>query len=685
MLVELFLLAYILYILVMVAVLMERTSRETLARHTTLHLQIGFILALGMYIYQLVYTQPEIVANGYLIVNQFVTTFKALTLLCSLFILGATKQYMVDRDRSLPEYPLILSFATLFLMFLIGSNHLIVTFFALVGFSLNLYVLVLLDAPSAAAQEAGVKYYYLSTFSSGLVLYGIVLLFMSSGSAQFDEIVQQLGTNKELSSQMLVSGVTFLLIGFFFKLSAFPGHMWAPEVYDGAPNPIMGYFMLPVKVAVLVAVMQLLTVALKPAMVIWQPLVMLAVIGSLLWGCFGALYEKKVKRFLAYASINQMGFLLMGLACGTFEGYRATLLYVVLYAVMSVGFLVVFFNARRTRDKRSAEYLTDFRGLAQTNLRDSWALTVILLSMAGIPPLAGFFGKYYLMLHALEQGLYTMVIVGLITSLVSAYYYLRIIKTLWFETENPLIRAELTGTQTVLLRAVEATLWGLLLFLSPLFSVLSFSSPFIRKVRPLFLLAPVVPSTSFGAIACLAALGVVLLPNPVHSLLCLITAFLATIVLYLSVKAEFLAFIFLIVYVGAIAILFLFVIMLLNVKELTVTASKGRTGAFLVLLPLLLKLFQTLVVGFQQQIFQSQSTFEQLTYYITTQYQDIMLFTTLYAEHALLFILISLILLTAMIGAIVLASTTKNNDVSPTRVLCQTKHYLLPRSIRFIF
>jgi NADH-quinone oxidoreductase subunit N len=685
MLVELFLLAYILYILVMVAVLMERTSRETLARHTTLHLQIGFILALGMYIYQLVYTQPEIVANGYLIVNQFVTTFKALTLLCSLFILGATKQYMVDRDRSLPEYPLILSFATLFLMFLIGSNHLIVTFFALVGFSLNLYVLVLLDAPSAAAQEAGVKYYYLSTFSSGLVLYGIVLLFMSSGSAQFDEIVQQLGTNKELSSQMLVSGVTFLLIGFFFKLSAFPGHMWAPEVYDGAPNPIMGYFMLPVKVAVLVAVMQLLTVALKPAMVIWQPLVMLAVIGSLLWGCFGALYEKKVKRFLAYASINQMGFLLMGLACGTFEGYRATLLYVVLYAVMSVGFLVVFFNARRTRDKRSAEYLTDFRGLAQTNLRDSWALTVILLSMAGIPPLAGFFGKYYLMLHALEQGLYTMVIVGLITSLVSAYYYLRIIKTLWFETENPLIRAELTGTQTVLLRAVEATLWGLLLFLSPLFSVLSFSFPFIRKVRPLFLLAPVVPSTSFGAIACLAALGVVLLPNPVHSLLCLITAFLATIVLYLSVKAEFLAFIFLIVYVGAIAILFLFVIMLLNVKELTVTASKGRTGAFLVLLPLLLKLFQTLVVGFQQQIFQSQSTFEQLTYYITTQYQDIMLFTTLYAEHALLFILISLILLTAMIGAIVLASTTKNNDVSPTRVLCQTKHCLLPRSIRFIF
>lgn len=216
---ELFLLAYLTYILTVVAVKLQGTRRDVLARITIRHLQIGFSLTALIYVYQLFFAEELI--GAYMAVTSFGTSLKLLTLFCAMFILSASRRYMDEHARHLLEYPLVFSLATLFLLLLIGSTHMMATFFALVGFSLNLYVLVLFDAPYAAAREAGIKYYYLSTFSSGLILYGIFLLFVVAGTLQFDEIAQELAT----SSPLLRVGITFLLIGFFFKLSAFPGHL----------------------------------------------------------------------------------------------------------------------------------------------------------------------------------------------------------------------------------------------------------------------------------------------------------------------------------------------------------------------------------------------------------------------------------------------------------------------------
>lgn len=225
------------------------------------------------------------------------------------------------------------------------------------------------------------------------------------------------------------------MMGLFFKLSAFPGHLWAVEVYDGSPAPIMGFFMVTTKIAVLTFTLNLLTQALDSAMGAWQPFITIASLGSIIWGCFGAFYEKKIKRFLAYTSINQIGFLLLGLACGTLEGYQTTLLYLHLYALMTLGFLVIFLNLQRL-DKKYLIYLSDLRGFGiyrPSQWLKSWAIVILVFSMAGIPPLAGFFGKYFLLLHAHERGLWGLVFVALATSLISTYYYLRIIKLMWFD------------------------------------------------------------------------------------------------------------------------------------------------------------------------------------------------------------------------------------------------------------
>lgn len=242
---ELFLITYLVCILAAVAVKMPTSSQRALAQRATTHVQLAFVGTL------LLCTAAE----GYS------PLLKILTLLCASFILASSKRYIREHSRHLLEYPLIFSLATLFLLLMIDATDLLSAFFALVGFSLNLYVLILFDAPYAAAREAGIKYYYLSTFSSGLILYGIFLIFALTGATQFEEIAHLLPEDAHL----LLIAIAFLFVGFFFKLSAFPGHLWAPEVYEGSPDPIMGFFMLPVKIAVLAFLIQLLATGLQPA------------------------------------------------------------------------------------------------------------------------------------------------------------------------------------------------------------------------------------------------------------------------------------------------------------------------------------------------------------------------------------------------------------------------------------
>ena len=227
--------------------------------------------------------------------------------------------------------------------------------------------------------------------------------------------------------------VYFLVFGFLFKLAAFPCHLWAPEIYDGSPHPVTALFVLPIKIATLGFFLRLLNYTFNDLYLSWSYIIWFSSIFSMIWGCFGALNESRIKRFIAYSSINQMGFLFIGIACGTFESLRATLIYLFLYVIMNLGFFIIFLTTKEQVTLRSLAFLTDFNDYAQKNYFYSITLVIVLFSMAGIPPLGGFFGKYYLFLHSFETGQFSLVVIGMITSIFATYYYLRIIKIMWFE------------------------------------------------------------------------------------------------------------------------------------------------------------------------------------------------------------------------------------------------------------
>lgn len=347
-------------------------------------------------------------------------------------------------------------------------------FFAIAGFSLAMYLLVLFDSYTLPSREAGLKYFYLSAVSTGILLFGIFLVYHTVGSANYTQISLYLSELYFETSDLAVYtssvryvtlGVVFIFFGFMFKLSAFPGHLWAVEVYEGSPAPVTAFFILPVKVAVFVTLARLLNTAFDGiADARWSLLLSFAAVGSLLWGALAAIGARKVTRFLGYTSINQIGFLLLGLSLQTPDALRATYIYLLVYAIMTGGFLIVFLQARRT-DGLNLTFLNDFSGLDRTEPLLCWHLAVYLFSMAGIPPLGGFFVKYYLFQSAMTEAAYGLIILGLATSLISTYYYLRLIKTFWFEEkvaqQKHLVTITLTRTHRVTLATLEALLWTL--------------------------------------------------------------------------------------------------------------------------------------------------------------------------------------------------------------------------------
>jgi NADH-quinone oxidoreductase subunit N len=436
--------------------------------------RVGFLLVAVLYLCQLGGNALETtILAGHFFTSKGIIAFKLVVLLSGLFVLDSSERYIREHRRHLLEYSILLSLSILFLLLLVGANHLIAAFLAVVGFSLNLYVLVLSDLSSHPSREAGLKYYYLSTVSSGFIIYGVFLLYAMTGTAEFGKLGEVFSTATILHHNLLLVSVHLILLGFFFKLSAVPGHLWAVEVYEGSPSPITAFFMLPVKAAVLVFLIRFLATALAPLADYWLPFVTFAAAASLLWGAFAASYERKTKRFLGYAAINQMGFLLMGLCCDTDVAIRATSLYLFLYLLMSAGFLMVFLHARRA-DNFELIYLSDFRGLAKKEWLLSWSFAIILFSMAGIPPLAGFFGKYYILAHAIEKGLLYLAALGLLTSLISAYYYISIVRTMWFEQTDKVVdvKCELTRSQRLGLLFIELTLWLGAFFAPALLSLL---------------------------------------------------------------------------------------------------------------------------------------------------------------------------------------------------------------------
>jgi NADH-quinone oxidoreductase subunit N len=327
------------------------------------------------------------------------------------------------------EYPVLIMLATLGMMLMISANDMIALYLGFELQSLALYVVAAINRDSLRSTEAGLKYFVLGALSSGMMLYGISLVYGYTGNTDFDAIAAALaGGERQLG---LVFGLVFVMAGLAFKVSAVPFHMWTPDVYEGAPTPVTAFFAAAPKMAAMALLVRVTVGAFEPIASDWQQIVVFVSIASMALGSFAAIGQNNIKRLMAYSSIGNVGFALVGLAANTETGVRGVILYMLIYLVMTLG-TFAFILAMRRKDG-NVEQIGDLAGLSSTNPMMATILTILMFSLAGIPPLAGFWAKWYVFLAAIDAGLYALAVIGVLASVVGAYYYLRIIKIMWFD------------------------------------------------------------------------------------------------------------------------------------------------------------------------------------------------------------------------------------------------------------
>ncbi|MEH3125853.1 NADH-quinone oxidoreductase subunit NuoN [Agrobacterium cavarae] len=328
------------------------------------------------------------------------------------------------------EYPVLLVLATLGILLMISANNLISLYMALELQSLALYVICAINRESLRSTEAGLKYFVLGALSSGMLLYGMSLIYGFTGNTGFQEIAAVLSA--ETRSLGVVFGLVFVLAGLAFKISAVPFHMWTPDVYEGAPTPVTAFLAAAPKIGAMAIFVRVVVDAFQPVFADWQQIVVFVSIASMLLGSFAAIGQKNIKRLMAYSSIGHMGYALVGLAAGNESGVAGVLIYMAVYMGMTLGTFACILAMRR-KEVGNVENVDDLAGLSSTNPFMALVLTTLMFSLAGIPPLAGFFAKYYVFLAAIEAKLYALAIIGVVASVVGAYYYLRIVKLMWFD------------------------------------------------------------------------------------------------------------------------------------------------------------------------------------------------------------------------------------------------------------
>ena len=367
--------------------------------------------------------------NGAFVVDSFARVMKVLALFGSAVAVALSVNFM-KRDRSLRfEYPIIVLLATVGMMMMISANNLIALYMGLELQSLALYVLAAINRDSARASEAGLKYFVLGALSSGMLLYGSSLVYGFTGSTAFPQIANYLGANPV--GVGLVFGLVFIIAGLAFKISAVPFHMWTPDVYEGAPTPVTAFFATAPKVAAAALLVRTMIGPFGHALPDWQQIIVFVSIASMALGAIAAIGQTNVKRLLAYSSIGNMGYALVGLASGTVEGVQGVVVYMMIYMIMTLGTFACILAMRRKG--HMVEQISDLAGLARNNKGLAFVLSMLMFSLAGIPPLAGFFSKYFVFLAAVKAGLFTLSIIGVVTSVIGAYYYLRIVKIMYFD------------------------------------------------------------------------------------------------------------------------------------------------------------------------------------------------------------------------------------------------------------
>ena len=416
---ELFL-TFSIFILLMIGVFLKN-SFEIIYR-----MSVFVILLLLLIILSDDITSAKIFNESFVIDN-FSVYSKVLILFSAFFVMLISKNYISDIKNNKFEYPIIILLSLLGMFIMVSSNDLILFYLGLELQSLALYILASIDRDNLKSSEAGIKYFVLSALSSGLLLYGCSLIYGFSGSTNFDQIAI---LSRDFNAGTIF-GMVFILVGLAFKVSAVPFHMWTPDVYQGSPTSVTSFFSVVPKIAGMAIFIKFMYLPFRSLLTEWQYILVFMSLASMILGAVAAIAQTNIKRLMAYSSIGHIGYALAGIASGSAAGFKSTLVYMSIYVVMNIGAFSCILLM-----KRGAKYLEEIdelSGLSKNHPLMSLGLLIILFSLAGIPPMAGFFAKFYIFMAVIESEMYTLAIIGLVTTVVSAFYYIRIIKIMYFD------------------------------------------------------------------------------------------------------------------------------------------------------------------------------------------------------------------------------------------------------------
>ena len=412
---------------------------------------------------------PVTAFSGLFVTDGFSGFMKLLVLLGAGLTLAMSLDYIQRERMARFEFPVLVVFATLGMLMMVSANDLISLYVGLELQSLSLYVIAAFRKDTVRSTEAGLKYFVLGALSSGMLLYGSSLVYGFAGSTSFATLAQVFGAAQQAGegpSIGLVIGLVFVMAGLAFKVSAVPFHMWTPDVYEGAPTPVTAFFATAPKIAAMALLIRVVMGPFGELFAQWQQIVVAISIASMALGAFAAINQTNIKRLMAYSSIGHMGYLLVGVAAGTETGVRGVVIYLSIYLLMNVGTFACILCMRQ--QGRMVEGIDDLRGLSKTNPLMALALAIFMFSMAGIPPLAGFFGKFYVFLAAIQAELYALAVIGVLSSVVGAFYYLRIVKLMYFDEAADAFDRPIRGEMRLIITASSVAMLVFLVFLNPL-------------------------------------------------------------------------------------------------------------------------------------------------------------------------------------------------------------------------
>jgi NADH-quinone oxidoreductase subunit N len=405
--------------------------------------------------------EPRVGFYGMFVTDAFAVFMKALVLVGSAVTILMALRYNEEQGIARFEFPVLVLLATTGMMVMISANDLITLYVGLELQNLALYVVAAFNRDSARSSEAGLKYFVLGALSSGMLLYGASLVYGFAGTTGFDDLARLSAGGGRIETGILI-GLVFIVVGLAFKVSAVPFHMWTPDVYEGAPTPVSAFFAIAPKLAALALFIRFMISPFGPWIEEWRQVIVFLAIASMVLGAVAAIAQANIKRLMAYSSISHVGYALIGLAAGTEDGIRGVLVYLTIYLFMTGGTWTVILCMRRRG--RALEGISDLAGLSQSQPGLALALAIFMFALSGIPPTAGFFAKFYVFLAAINAQLTGLAVIGVVTSVVSAFYYLRVVKVMYFdEPAEGFDRPIVTELKAVLFVTAVVTLFFFLL------------------------------------------------------------------------------------------------------------------------------------------------------------------------------------------------------------------------------